>query len=41
MSTLRDGRDAIHFAYNDNIISDEEFDGLFDFNKIKNPDFPY
>ena len=41
MSSLRDGREAICVAYNDNIISDEEFIALFDLNKSKNPDFPY
>ena len=41
MPKLKDVREHILFAYDDNLINDEEFVLLYDANKSRNPDFPY
>ena len=41
MSGLREVREALFLAHNENYINDEEFLLLYDINKSKNPDFPY
>ena len=41
MPALRHVRDCLLLANAHNIIDDEEFAILYDYNKSKNPDFPY
>ena len=38
---LREVREQILLAYNENILDDIEFLLLYDLNKSQNPDFPY
>ena len=41
MSSLREAREALFIAHNNNIINDEEFLLLYDLNRSQNPDFQY
>ena len=41
MPTFREAREALLYAFSDNLITDEEFVLLYDVNKSKNRDFEY
>jgi len=41
MPNLRETRISLLYAYDSNIVNDEEFVFLYDINTAKSPDFPY